>query len=451
MKMIHLIDGLSLRSQLTEFSALAVHYAVAFLLMTHSCIGQSGMISLSQPIVATVGDDIILPCRLEPAMDVVSRAVEWARLDLNPRFVHVRRDGVELLIDQNPSYLGRTSIPVDKLKCGDVSLKLSKLKLSDNGTYRCYIPELKKGFTVQLIVGVFSSPSISIARDSGAAVMLDCKSAGWYPEPEVLWLDGEGKLLSAGPTETVRGPDDLYTVSSRVTVEKRHSNSFTCRVQQRNISLTRYTHIHVADNVLVVPSCFTVRVSISLAACFISVLTVIFIVKTCGLNKTSAPHESIQTELGKREKIPASRTTTERQSMTEGTNREKLMGEGNEKADGLDETDTDLKGGLLGAHLDQVIRNLEDQKTALEKQIDKLKSGQLEVQKQIWESEKKLENPASFDRERKRQKREAAKKELEKRKQEHDELLQTMETLLETTKEVITNMKQIKEKLEKDK
>ncbi|XP_049424613.1 uncharacterized protein LOC125883969 isoform X1 [Epinephelus fuscoguttatus] len=309
--------------------------------------------------------------------------------------------------------------------------------------------------------------------------MLDCESAGWYPEPEVLWLDGEGKLLSAGPTETVRGPDDLYTVSSRVTVEKRHGNSFTCRVQQRNISLTRYTHIHVAgrqiiiksgfdywpnvkllklsmnqqvlcfafliipDNVLVVPSCFIVHVSISLAACFISVLTVIFIVKKCGLNKTSAHHwdDSIQTELGKREKIPTSRTTTEHLSMTEGTNREKLMGEGNEKADGLDETDTDLKGGLLGAHLDQVMRNLEDQKTALEKQIDKLKSGQLEVLKRIWESEKKLENPASFDRERKQQKREAAKRELEKRKQEHDELLQTMETLLETTKEIITKVK----------
>ncbi|XP_059210482.1 uncharacterized protein LOC131989306 [Centropristis striata] len=58
-----------------------------------------------------------------------------------------------------------------------------------------------------------------------------CESSGWYPEPEVLWLDGEGKLLSAGPTETVRGPDDLYTVSSNVTVEKRHSNNVTCIVK----------------------------------------------------------------------------------------------------------------------------------------------------------------------------------------------------------------------------
>ncbi|XP_049922630.1 butyrophilin-like protein 9 isoform X2 [Epinephelus moara] len=98
--------------------------------------------------------------------------------------------------------------------------------------------------------GAVSSPVISLVGIDKATggVVLDCESAGWYPEPEVLWLAGEGKLLSAGPTETVRGPDDLYTVSSRVTVEKRHSNSFTCRVQQRNINQTRETHVQIQDD-----------------------------------------------------------------------------------------------------------------------------------------------------------------------------------------------------------
>ena len=85
---------------------------------------------------------------------------------------------------------------------------------------------------------------LEINRNKGG-VVLQCNSTGWYPEPEVLWLDSEGNLLSAGPTETVRGPDDLYTVSSRVTVEKRHSNSFTCRVQQNSTNQTRETLIHV--------------------------------------------------------------------------------------------------------------------------------------------------------------------------------------------------------------
>ncbi|XP_049424669.1 butyrophilin subfamily 2 member A2-like [Epinephelus fuscoguttatus] len=96
--------------------------------------------------------------------------------------------------------------------------------------------------------GADFTPIIDIRSYYNGSVVLQCESAGWHPEPEVLWLDGEGKLLSAGPTETVRGPDDLYTVSSRVTVEKRHSNSFTCRVQQRSINQTTETHIQVPDD-----------------------------------------------------------------------------------------------------------------------------------------------------------------------------------------------------------
>ncbi|KAI3375456.1 hypothetical protein L3Q82_003783 [Scortum barcoo] len=195
------------------------------------------------------GDDTMLPCHLKHPVDAVSMTMEWGRPDLDPRFVYVWHDGQELQIDQNKAYRGRTSLSTNKLKQGDLSLNLSKVRISDNGTYRCYIPKLTEEYFVELLVGAVSSPGISLAgiHKASSGVMLDCTSQGWFPKPEVLWLDGEGNLLSAGPPETVRGPDDLYTVSSRVTVEKRHSNRFTCRVQQKNINQTRETHIHVPE------------------------------------------------------------------------------------------------------------------------------------------------------------------------------------------------------------
>ncbi|XP_078020118.1 butyrophilin subfamily 3 member A2-like isoform X1 [Epinephelus lanceolatus] len=238
--MVHLNDSLGFRG----FGALVLHLTVLPLLLAKTA-GQHQVVCPSQPIVATVGDDIILPCHLRPAKNVSDMTVEWARPDLNPRFVHVWRDGVELESKKHPSYKGRTSVSIDKLKHGDISLMLSRVTLSDGGQYKCFIPGLGHSF-IQLEVGAVSPPFIVSINITSRRVMLDCKSAGWYPEPEVLWLDGEGKLLSAGPTETVRGPDDLYTVSSRVTVEKRHSNSFTCRVQQRNINQTRETTTHIS-------------------------------------------------------------------------------------------------------------------------------------------------------------------------------------------------------------
>uniref|UniRef100_A0A3Q1F016 Ig-like domain-containing protein n=1 Tax=Acanthochromis polyacanthus TaxID=80966 RepID=A0A3Q1F016_9TELE len=170
---------------------------------------------------------------------------------LDPSYVYVWWDKEELESSKHPAYKGRTSLLLNKLEFGDVSLKISKVKPSDKGKYRCFIPTLGRGSTVELVVGIDPITVISLAGldRSSSSVVLQCKSAGWYPEPEVLWLDGKGNHLSAGPTETVRGADELYTVSSRVTVEKKHSNKFTCRVQQKNIKQTREALIHVTGPV----------------------------------------------------------------------------------------------------------------------------------------------------------------------------------------------------------
>ena len=119
-------------------------------------------------------------------------------------------------------------------------------------TVQCFYGHFLFCFSFFLLLscssGSASTPVIKVISNVSSRVVLQCESAGWYPEPELLWLDGEGNLLSAGPTETLRGPDDLYTVSSRVTVEKRHSNNITCRVQQRNTNQSRETHKHVPGN-----------------------------------------------------------------------------------------------------------------------------------------------------------------------------------------------------------
>ncbi|XP_054483396.1 butyrophilin subfamily 3 member A2-like, partial [Anoplopoma fimbria] len=250
-KMRHVTDRQTLKFQYGAFTVLVFH-SVVFLAVIHSCSGQSDVIGPSQPIVAIVGDDVILPCHLVPVMNAFVMTVEWARPDLDPRFVLLWRVGVELASKKHPAYRGRTSLFTDRLKHGDVSLNLSSVRLSDEGRYRCFIPKLNKSPTIQLVVGAVSSPVILVTESSSGGVLLQCEAKGWYPEPEVVWLDGEGNPVPAGPAETLRGPDDLYTVSSKLTVEKRHSN-FTCRVQQKTINQTRETHVQVADQSFMLP------------------------------------------------------------------------------------------------------------------------------------------------------------------------------------------------------
>uniref|UniRef100_A0AAZ1XW83 Ig-like domain-containing protein n=1 Tax=Oreochromis aureus TaxID=47969 RepID=A0AAZ1XW83_OREAU len=138
---------------LCDRCSVLVFYTAACFALIHSCRGQSEVIGPLQPVVALIGDDIILPCNLDPVMDAFDMAVEWARSDLDPRFVLVWRDGVDLESKKHPSYTRRTSLFTDELKNGNISLKISKVKLSDEGTYKCFVPELNKHTTVQLVVG----------------------------------------------------------------------------------------------------------------------------------------------------------------------------------------------------------------------------------------------------------------------------------------------------------
>uniref|UniRef100_UPI003AAA6533 butyrophilin subfamily 1 member A1-like n=1 Tax=Centroberyx gerrardi TaxID=166262 RepID=UPI003AAA6533 len=446
--MFYLKDGLSLKSQLSVFSALAFHHTAVFLLLTHSCGGQFQVIGPTQPIVAIVGDDIILPCRLEPATDAVAMTLEWARPDLNPRFVHVWRDGQELLINKNPSYEGRTSLFIDKLKHGDISLKLSKVKLSDDGKYRCFIPSLGRDSIVQLVVGAVSSPVVEITKNS-SAVDLGCESKGWYPEPEVFWLDGEGNILSAGPTETVRGPDGLYTVSSRVTVEKTDTNRFTCRVQQQNINQTREKQIHVPDEFFMVPPSSAVYIIIVLAVVFMCIVAVVFVVWKWRRNKikTKMHHEDETEHLNNDTELQVliegerggEELTAEREAMKDLDKKKTKLEEELQKKEGERKNAEEEVARSMGRK-----RELED----LRKQLELLLK---EVKTQREEKEKKLQSVTLQLRREKRGQVKANKKDLEMRKSGLDEQLRSTNKELEVKNSEITRMTEKKNKAENEK
>uniref|UniRef100_A0A3Q4NBR5 Ig-like domain-containing protein n=1 Tax=Neolamprologus brichardi TaxID=32507 RepID=A0A3Q4NBR5_NEOBR len=233
----------------------------------------SRVVGPSEPVVAIVGDDTVLPCHLDPAVNAADMTVEWTRSDLTPRFVHVWRDGVELVNKKNVAYMERTSLPINNLKLGDISLKLSKVKLSDRGSYKCFSPALSGQ------ASSVSSPVIELTNVKNEMV-LECKSNGWYPEPQMLWVDSEEKPISVEPTKNVRGSDGLYTVSSKVTVEKGQSYSFT--LESRTFCLLIFT-----GDLFMVQSNTAVHIIVNLAVCLISFVTVVILIWKCGQKKTS--------------------------------------------------------------------------------------------------------------------------------------------------------------------
>ena len=116
------------------------------------------MIGSSQPVLAIVGDDVILPCHIEPPVNMAKGNVEWSRPALQPEYVLVLQHGVVQAADfMNPQYKKRTSLFHDELPRGNISLKLSRVKLSDEGMFTCRAPTLPSSSSSS---GIRSSSSL---------------------------------------------------------------------------------------------------------------------------------------------------------------------------------------------------------------------------------------------------------------------------------------------------
>ncbi|KAI9529242.1 hypothetical protein NQZ68_013549 [Dissostichus eleginoides] len=95
----------------------------------------------SQPVEAVEGGSVTLQCRLDPPIDLSSKTVEWNR---GPnRYVHVYRSQRDDPDSQMLQYRDRTALNHGDLTRGVLTLTISNVSLSDNGSYEVYLPKLE--------------------------------------------------------------------------------------------------------------------------------------------------------------------------------------------------------------------------------------------------------------------------------------------------------------------
>ncbi|KAM3590853.1 uncharacterized protein V6R79_017783 [Siganus canaliculatus] len=110
------------------------------------------VVGFPQRIAASVGDDVVLPCRVVPDKDVSRFTVEWSKPDLQPHpedrlsrveLVHLYRNSREVQEMKLQSYAQRTALFADGLRRGNISLKIRNVTLEDGGRYKCLVPKLQ--------------------------------------------------------------------------------------------------------------------------------------------------------------------------------------------------------------------------------------------------------------------------------------------------------------------
>ncbi|XP_036053405.1 butyrophilin-like protein 10 [Onychomys torridus] len=184
------------------------------------------------PLLAVVGQDKELPCKLTPNISAEGMELRWYRDQPSPA-VHVHKDGEDVYGEQMEDYRGRTTFIGNHMVRGEVAVRIRNVTVFDNGTYHCVFKEHTSHSQATLwlkVAGLGSSPRIQVIDSQDKSLRAECTSAGWFPEPKVKWLDLRGQPVPAETHFSASASTGLLAVVSVVTSQDRAVEGLTCSI-----------------------------------------------------------------------------------------------------------------------------------------------------------------------------------------------------------------------------
>ncbi|XP_066842916.1 butyrophilin subfamily 3 member A2-like [Anser cygnoides] len=201
-----------------------------------------------QILTATMGQDVVLPCHLSPRKDARSLEVRWSR-DHISETVHHYRNGEDVYGEQMGAYVGRTELARDGLSAGSLDLRVTRLRPSDEGRYFCIVKDVDAydEATVDLEVSATGTdPHLSLGGYEAGGVRVLCRSAGWYPLPQLLWRDAHGQHLPSVSQTHSQDQEGLFEIEGTVIVTGSMEGPLSCVVRSSRLQQEWKFSLHIA-------------------------------------------------------------------------------------------------------------------------------------------------------------------------------------------------------------
>ncbi|XP_040549325.1 butyrophilin subfamily 3 member A2-like [Gallus gallus] len=219
-----------------------------FLQTVHLVKGQFKIMPPNKPVVGVIGKGVVLPCQLEAKTVSERLLVQWIFTGKSPNIGVTTYDGINTLnpVREEKTYQGRTHFFQSEVNRGNLSLHLKNVMLSDKGKYICFV-SLENWYdevVVDLDVAAQSEESeVFLDGHVGQGIGLTCKSQGWFPQPEVIWLDSKGQTRKEKVvTQSLQTSSGLFDVVSSMTLEPGSDMEVSCRIVKSTISSTQHVN-----------------------------------------------------------------------------------------------------------------------------------------------------------------------------------------------------------------
>nr|XP_045370553.1 butyrophilin-like protein 1 isoform X1 [Camelus bactrianus]XP_045370554.1 butyrophilin-like protein 1 isoform X1 [Camelus bactrianus]XP_045370555.1 butyrophilin-like protein 1 isoform X1 [Camelus bactrianus]XP_045370556.1 butyrophilin-like protein 1 isoform X1 [Camelus bactrianus]XP_045370557.1 butyrophilin-like protein 1 isoform X1 [Camelus bactrianus]XP_045370558.1 butyrophilin-like protein 1 isoform X1 [Camelus bactrianus]XP_045370559.1 butyrophilin-like protein 1 isoform X1 [Camelus ba len=187
--------------------------------------------SPSDPIVAVLGRDVTLRCRVFPTMSVEDMEPMWFSSKFSEA-VFIYQNQQEQNEEQVAQYVGRTSLARrDLLTQGEAAVRIHNVQVSYNGLYTCSFRKgsLYKEATFELkVAGVGSAPAVRITGPEEDGVRVVCTASGWFPKPQVQWRDLRGGKFLAFSEAHAQDAEGLFSVEATLVVRDSSVGNVTC-------------------------------------------------------------------------------------------------------------------------------------------------------------------------------------------------------------------------------
>uniref|UniRef100_A0A8C0H3W4 Butyrophilin subfamily 1 member A1-like n=1 Tax=Chelonoidis abingdonii TaxID=106734 RepID=A0A8C0H3W4_CHEAB len=207
------------------------------------------------PITASLGGEAILSCYLSPRMSAENMEVGWLR-SRDSAVVHLYRDGKDQYGEQMLEYQGRTELLRDDITDGKVSLRIHNVQPSDDEQYMCFFQSsvsYEEALLELQVADLGSAPVISVAGHQDGGIRVVCRSAGWYPRPEVLWRDLQGQLLPSVSEEISPEANGLFQTEIAIVLTEESNQKVSCFVRNPRLNEERESVISIAGQCPSVP------------------------------------------------------------------------------------------------------------------------------------------------------------------------------------------------------
>ncbi|XP_009891573.1 PREDICTED: butyrophilin subfamily 3 member A2-like, partial [Charadrius vociferus] len=174
--------------------------------------------------------------------------IRWIRHQISET-VHLYRNGEDVYGAQMEEYIGRTELARDGLSSGILDLRITGVRPFDDGQYVCTVRDADSygEALVELeVAAVGSVPHLSLEAHQDGGIRVECRSAGWYPQPEVLWRGAVGQHLPSLSQRRSSDERGLVEIRDVIVVGASGDGDLSCVVRNSRLGQEQASSLHIS-------------------------------------------------------------------------------------------------------------------------------------------------------------------------------------------------------------